>query len=340
MKDSVFLTIGIASYNYGRYLSRAFDAIRAQSFQDFEILYCDDGSTDDSVSRIRKFMQDYPEMRIRLIEGENAGVMENKNRILENARGQYVMLCDADDWMEPDCLAELCGRAMQTGADQVVGSFQNVDENGRVLQVQNVPAVPTKWTWGVHHATIYNMAIIRAHHLRMEPGAYPDDVHFNMVFHQYSNEIQCVNKVLYNWYTHSGSASARSAKKDMWHGAAMLHSTMEYIPPIYQAEQDPEERRKIEYMAAKMYGLAVYYRSPGASCREFLRDYRESRNLMDTHFPGWRKNPYVSRADGGGLVRARTAQIIWFTSVLEKLHLMPLALAGYWGVSHFVAFGI
>lgn len=340
MSETVFLTIGIASYNYGQYLTRAFEAIRRQSFQDFEILYCDDGSTDDSVERIRRFMQSYPEMRIRLIEGKNAGVMENKNRILEHAQGQYVMLCDADDWMEPDCLAELCGRAKQTGADQVVGSFQNVDENGRVLQVQQVPPNPTKWTWGVHHATIYNMAIIRAHHLRMEPGAFPDDVYFNMVFHQYSNEIQCVDKVLYNWYTHSDSASARTAKKDMWHGTAMLRSVMQYMPPVFRAEQDPEEQAKIEYMAAKMYGLAVYYRSPGNSCQEFLQEYRESRALMQQYFPRWRKNPCVCRADGGGLVRGRTAQIIWATAMLERWHLITPALAAYWVVTHFVSFGI
>lgn len=49
-----FLTIGIASYNYSRYLYSAFEAIKKQAFSDYEILYCDDGSTDDSVEVIKK----------------------------------------------------------------------------------------------------------------------------------------------------------------------------------------------------------------------------------------------------------------------------------------------
>ena len=52
-----FITIGIASYNYANYLPEAFEAIRNQKFRDFEILYCDDGSTDESVEVIKGFIQ-------------------------------------------------------------------------------------------------------------------------------------------------------------------------------------------------------------------------------------------------------------------------------------------
>ena len=44
-----FLTIGIASYNYAKWLMIAFEAIQRQTFKDFEILYCDDGSTDEDL---------------------------------------------------------------------------------------------------------------------------------------------------------------------------------------------------------------------------------------------------------------------------------------------------
>ena len=88
-----FITIGIASYNYAEYLPKAFEAIRRQKFTDYEILYCDDGSTDDSLAVIRGLIADHPEMQIRLVAGENGGIMTNKNRILENARGEYLMRC-------------------------------------------------------------------------------------------------------------------------------------------------------------------------------------------------------------------------------------------------------
>ena len=88
-----FITIGIASFNYAKYLPEAFEAIRNQKFQDFEILYCDDGSTDESVEIIKGFMQDNPHMQIRLVEAENGGIVANKNRILDHARGKFLMVC-------------------------------------------------------------------------------------------------------------------------------------------------------------------------------------------------------------------------------------------------------
>jgi len=63
-----FITIGIASYNYANYLTEAFEAIRNQKFRDFEILYCDDGSTDESVEIIKGFIRDNPDLQIRLVE--------------------------------------------------------------------------------------------------------------------------------------------------------------------------------------------------------------------------------------------------------------------------------
>lgn len=341
-REHPFITVGIASYNYAGYLLRAFEAIKKQEFTDFEVLYSDDGSTDNSVDVIQRIIRDNPQMSIRLVQGANGGVMVNKNRILDNAKGEYVMLCDADDWMEPDCLEILCATAKKTNVDQVAGGFQNVDENGKILQKQIPPEDSSKWTWGVHHATIYKMKIIQQNNLRMQPDLYPDDVCFNMMFHKYSDKTVFVPQVLYNWYTHPKSASARSAKCDMWHGKNMLESAMRYFRPIYQAEND-EIKQEIEYMALKLYGLSIYYRAPGKSFSAYWKEYRSCNKIIKDAFPNYKKNPYAKMFGGGvktTLVRKRTAYIIAGTVFLENFHLMFPALFAYWCVSHFIAFGI
>ena len=83
MEKTPFLTIGIASFNYGKYLTKAFEQIKKQNFNDFELLYCDDGSTDDSIDIIETIIRENPEMNIRLIKGENEGLLANRNRIIE-----------------------------------------------------------------------------------------------------------------------------------------------------------------------------------------------------------------------------------------------------------------
>lgn len=338
--EKPFLTIGIASYNYAKRLTYAFAAIKRQNFKDFEVLYCDDGSTDESIEVIQKIITDNPDMNIRLVQGKNSGVMGNKNRILDNARGEYIMLCDADDWMQDNCLELLCGAAKRTGADQVVAAFQNVDENGHVLQVQEIPEHPVKWTWGIHHATIYKMSIIQKYHLRMSTTCYPDDVYFNLIFHEHSGETVFLKDIVYNWCTHDDSTSARQPKKSNWNGYPMLKSILPYTYRLFKTQDSEKVQEEIEYMACKLYALAIFYRHPGDAFKEFFDEYKLCKNLMEQLFGSYLQNPALRKPDGKGYIRKRSSCIIWGMGLLERFHLMRPALWGYWVLTHFIRLGI
>ena len=324
-----FLTIGIASYNYAKYLPKAFNAIKNQSFKDYEVLYCDDGSTDNSVTVIRQLINNNHEMRIRLIEGANVGVMGNKNRILDNAKGKYLMICDADDEMLPECLSVLCQKAIETDADQVVGAFQQTDENGDIIQIQELPSKPIKWTWGAHHATIYKMKIIQDNHIFFDKKAFPDDVYFNMIFHKYSGNTEFINKVVYSWNMHSDSTSAAKGLSDKWHGYSLLKSAMSYIEPIF-TEMIDHERDQVEYMAIKIYSMAILYRNMNISFSKFWNEYTSMSKLMLRNFPNYRKNSYARSFKGKGAVRKFTARVIWGVVLSERAHLIKGILFIYW----------
>lgn len=338
MEREPFLTIGIASYNYSHYLRTAFEAIKRQKFSDYEVLYCDDGSTDDSVEVIHALMEENPDMDIRLVQGKNSGVMGNKNRIIENARGKYVMLCDADDNMLDNCLETLCGLAMKTDADQVVGAFQQPDENGRLLQVQEVPANLSRWTWGAHHATLYKMQVIRDNNIRFEISCYPDDMYFNMVFHDCSKTQAYTNTVVYNWNMHSDSTSATRSGVDKWHGFPMLESCLAYMTPIAK-KYSGDEYAQIEYAVIKMYCAANLYRY-GGKLKPFLADYGKMRRAMAGVYPEYEKNKYVRKIDAGQIVRKPTARAIWLFVFAERTHTIRAVLALYWLVSKFKKFTI
>ncbi len=340
MNNQPFLTIGIANYNYSKYLPRAFEAIKRQSFCDFEILYADDGSTDDSVSVIEQFISDNPDMNIRFIQGENAGVMGNKNRILDNAWGEYVMLCDADDWMEDNCLERLCMTAQQTRADQVSAAVRNINEKGRILQIQHIPPKQSVWTWGLFHATIFRMEIIQKHHLRMQSNVFPDDVFFNMSFHRYSTNVIFIDETLYNWFIHSDSASSTKHKKSSWLGSSLLKSSLSYIAPIYQESDLHQRREEIEYMALKLYCLCIYYRNAKTSFSEFLKEYHECKKELTAAFPDYEKNAAWRSLSGRGYVRKRTANIMFMTGELERMHIINGALFAYWALAHVISFSI
>lgn len=234
-----FVTIGIASYNYAHFLPRAFEAIKRQKFKNFEILYCDDGSTDNSVEIIKCFIRDNPDMDIRLIEGKNQGVMANKNRILENTRGEYLMLCDADDWMDDDCLEKLTIAAKSDSPDRVIAGFRNVIEKNEILsvgQIEYIPPHPSKWVQFQHHGGLYRTSVFRKNNITFREDRYPDDFDFITRYNYYCSKVVFLSDVLYNFYHNGASASSEPNPQKPWYYLNVLNGissvTEEVLPKL------------------------------------------------------------------------------------------------------------
>jgi glycosyltransferase involved in cell wall biosynthesis len=126
------VTVYITNFNYGRFIRHSIDSLLAQSFQDFECIIIDDGSTDDSLEIIAKY-QELPGFFV--IKQKNKGLTKSNNIALKMARGTFIMRLDADDFLEPTALEELVKR-MQEGPDfaLVFPNYFLVDENGAILQ--------------------------------------------------------------------------------------------------------------------------------------------------------------------------------------------------------------
>jgi teichuronic acid biosynthesis glycosyltransferase TuaG len=93
------VSVIIPAYNAEAFLGRAIRSVEAQSFQDFELLVIDDGSTDGTGDVARAFGS------VRYVRGDHLGEAEARNRGLEEATGELVAFVDADDEWLPDKLA-------------------------------------------------------------------------------------------------------------------------------------------------------------------------------------------------------------------------------------------
>lgn len=102
MSDRPTISVLFPIYNGSRYLHEAMKSILAQTFEDFEVIAIDDGSSDDSADIVRSF--DDP--RIRLIQQENRGLPGTLNRAMELSQGKYFARQDQDDLALPERFAQ------------------------------------------------------------------------------------------------------------------------------------------------------------------------------------------------------------------------------------------
>ena len=94
------LSVLMPNYNHSGYIGEALSAILKQSYKPFEIIIIDDASTDNSIGIIQEFAEHNPSVRL-IVNEKNTGVVDNLNRLLEIARGDYVYFAAADDKILP-----------------------------------------------------------------------------------------------------------------------------------------------------------------------------------------------------------------------------------------------
>ncbi len=98
--SNFLISVVVAVYNSEKYLDRCVSSIRAQSYQNLEILLVDDGSTDASADICERFAEQ--DERIRVIHQENAGASCARNAGLDAAHGDLITFVDSDDWLTAD----------------------------------------------------------------------------------------------------------------------------------------------------------------------------------------------------------------------------------------------
>src|ERR1700739_3121282 len=113
MATAPLTTVLIDTYNYGRFIKQAIDSVLSQDFpaEQLELIVVDDGSTDDTEQCVKTYGS-----RIKYLKKENGGQASAFNLGFEQARGDFIVLLDADDYFLPGKLRRVC-EAFQSHPD-------------------------------------------------------------------------------------------------------------------------------------------------------------------------------------------------------------------------------
>jgi len=132
------VSVIIPTYNQAKFIDKAIESVLKQSYQDFEIIVINDGSTDNT----EEIVKNYSDFRIRYIyQANNVGVSEARNTGIRASQGDYIALLDSDDEFLPERLMKqvqiLQNKSSEIG---VVCSWSyNIDEKGNYISKRCLP---------------------------------------------------------------------------------------------------------------------------------------------------------------------------------------------------------
>ena len=227
MENQCFVSIIVPIYNSSPFLEQTLLALQAQTMERLEIILIDDGSTDDSPSICKKFVQADP--RFFYYRKENAGVSAARNDGIRHAKGQWLMFCDSDDLPFPQMAQRLFEKAMDTNADCVLCDFQIQTERDTVSDRLEMPhdlekpddilehLILPMCVWGYGEKSVYGSVwrgLYRTErlHLDGEPLQFPEgicfgeDLLFNIQVWRACRRISFVPEILYTYVDNTNSA--------------------------------------------------------------------------------------------------------------------------------------
>lgn len=150
------ISILMAVYNAEKWLSKAINSVLAQSYNDWELICMDDGSTDSSWNILQQYS--WQDKRICIFRYDHCGshaILLNRGTRL--ATGEFVFPLDSDDYISSDLLSCMVKRQMETGVDFIIPDMYRVDENGEVMSCMKGRAGNREMILSGRQAVIYSL---------------------------------------------------------------------------------------------------------------------------------------------------------------------------------------
>ena len=312
-------------YKVEEYLEKCVQSILAQTERDFELILVDDGSPDRCGALCDSLAQTDP--RIRVIHQENQGLGGARNTGIREARGDWLLLVDSDDWIEPKILEKAMEAGLREEADLVMFAFRTVDEQGRELGVfrEDMPkergiglqehkeallTAPCAWN------KLYRRGFFQGTGLAYPPRVWYEDLRTTPKLMAKAGRMVFLDEVGYNYLQRQGSIMNSA---NLERNREILDAFDDLLPWFRKEGLFEAYRRELEY-------LAVFHVYLTAGVRVALADrksplLRELAAYVEERFPGWRQNPYLPKLGGKRrlLVSLLQKKWYWAVSLLFKL---------------------
>lgn len=205
MENPCKVSVIIAVYGVERFIERCARSLFEQTLDDMEFLFIDDCTPDRSIEILKQVMEDYSSRKSQVVIHKmerNSGQAVVRQWGMQNAKGEYVIHCDSDDWVSPCIYQKMYEKAKNEGSDIVSCDYYLSDgiksKPVRQLQTEGLLTGPL-WNRLVRRSLIKENEIIYPRYNKAEDGAIMVQLSY------YARSFSVVHEPLYYYYQNPDS---------------------------------------------------------------------------------------------------------------------------------------
>lgn len=255
-KDLISVIVPV--YNIEKYLPRCIDSILDQTYKNWEAIFINDGSTDNSLKVLEEYKK--RDERIKIIDKKNAGSGAARNDGIENSKGEYIAFLDSDDWYEQNFLEKLYNNLTENNSDVAMCNpkmtYDNKEKNSKIntyffknielyktpKEILGILAMPVVWN------KLYKKDIIVNNKIKFPNYSFCEDVEFLYKTFLYVNKVSKIEDGLYNYYQREDSATKKIKEEAIEQVYKVLENIERYIKNNFSDKLESFYLYKIQFI--------------------------------------------------------------------------------------------
>lgn len=290
------VSVIVPVYNVEKYIEKCLDSLVGQTLKDIELIVVNDGSKDKSKDIIKKYQEKYS--NIIYLEKGNGGLSDARNYGLNYAKGEYVAFLDSDDYVDSTIYEKMYNKAIQENSDYVECDFYWVYPNKKKLD-KGVRFNNKKDMFIYARVVAWNKLIKRDIIKEKFPvGLYYEDVEFFYKLLPNINKASFVEEPLIYYVQRQSSIINKQSYK-----TGQIFNVLDNVIDYYKKNNLYEEyKQEIEYTYTRLLlcsSLKRIVKIEDEVSRKRL--INETWQNLNTKFPEWKKNKYLSKISGKNL---------------------------------------
>ncbi len=269
------LTVAVPSYNAQSFLWQNIPTFLYEGAGGkVEVIIVDDGSTDDTPGIADELSRRYPDI-INVVHKENGGHGSAVNSGIENARGKYFMICDADDYVNTDSFIKLVDYLEKHDVDMVFTDARRITPDGKDVGCESISGVEKnkivqfdKCADKIKNIEMHNCCIstelLRTNNVSCHEHLFYVDNEYVIYSIAYANTIVYLDLVVYQYLVgrNGQSVSIESRRKNHNQYIAVVNYLIGFYEDVAWDMSEPKKNfiaRKIAYFISGVYSVMMSY---------------------------------------------------------------------------------